>query len=72
MPPIRFNGSILIRRFELMYKALDLVIDGATIDFFSSALNGGLLVAAGAFGWFVGALIAHDAVPHYLSDYKCA
>ena len=44
-------------RMTKMYKYLDIVLDGATIGLLTKILNFVVLFGAGAFGWYIAALI---------------
>ena len=49
---------MLSKRFRAMYKVLDIIVDGNTIDFLSLILTIVVHCAAVAFGWYGGSLIS--------------
>ncbi|OHS95934.1 hypothetical protein TRFO_37926 [Tritrichomonas foetus] len=54
------NKRVLANRMTSMYEMLDIVVDGATIEFLTKALNLGIMLAVAAFGWYFGAITLSD------------
>ncbi|OHT00955.1 hypothetical protein TRFO_32160 [Tritrichomonas foetus] len=56
------------RRMTKMYKTLDVVLDGSTIDRLTKILNNAVIIGVIAVGWYLGALMTSY---EYASNFTC-
>ncbi|OHS95880.1 hypothetical protein TRFO_10291 [Tritrichomonas foetus] len=54
----RISKRLIYNRCVKMYKMIDIILDGSTIELLTKTLNGVMLIGACAFGWYIGALLA--------------
>ena len=55
-PAFRVGQLLIMKRATHMYRTLDIVIDGSTIELLTETLKWAMLFAAVAFGWYIGGL----------------
>jgi hypothetical protein len=68
--PMQIDKRVLAKRANLMYEMLDHVIDGVTFENLYTVLNGAVLAAGVAFGWYIGVLLS-DSFDPWVSDVAC-
>ena len=56
------------RRMTKMYKTLDVVLDGSTIDKLTTVLNNAVIIGVIAVGWYLGTLMTSY---EYSSNFTC-
>lgn len=59
---VRVNRDMLANRMNRMYQMIDVVIDGSTIEFLTKTLNIAVMFGAGAFGWYLGGIMANQEI----------
>ena len=57
-PTFTISKRLIYNRAVKMYKMIDIILDGSTIEILTKTLNSVMLFGAIAFGWYVGALLA--------------
>ena len=55
-PGFRVGQMLIMKRATHMYRTLDVVIDGSTIELLTETLKWAMLFASVAFGWYIGGL----------------
>jgi hypothetical protein len=65
------NQRRLSYAITMMYKMLDCVLDGSTIDRILSTLRAALIIGCIGLGWYVGAVLGQDEVEKFYDDYDC-
>jgi hypothetical protein len=66
------DKTILAKRFNQMYKMLDLVLDGATFERLLAMLNAVVQFAALAFGWYLGVQTTYVELDDLVDELICA
>jgi hypothetical protein len=65
------NQRRLLYAITMMYKMLDTVLHGASIDRILSTLRIAIVIACAALGWYIGTLLGQDTLEKFYDDFEC-